>query len=178
MMLAYLFVIFAVLARMPFMPHPWGFTPVAAALLYFGARGSRRQLWVPFGLMITSDVLLNKFVYAYPLSWDQPVVWAWYAAILLLGTQLHENSGWLRVAGAALASSVSFFILSDLAVWAFGTMYPKTWSGLVSCYVAALPFFRRGLAGDMLFTAVMFGLPAIAAMVARSIHKPHGAAAA
>jgi hypothetical protein len=177
-MLAYLFVIFAVLARMPFMPHPWGFTPVAAALLYFGARGSRRQLWVPFGLMIASDVLLNKFVYAYPLGWDQPVVWAWYAAILLLGTQLHENSGWLRVAGAALASSVSFFILSDLAVWAFGTMYPKTWSGLVSCYVAALPFFRRGLAGDMLFTAVMFGLPAIAAMVARSIHKPHGAAAA
>jgi hypothetical protein len=177
-MLAYLFVIFAVLARMPFMPHPWGFTPVAAALLYFGARGSRRQLWVPFGLMITSDVLLNKFVYAYPLSWDQPVVWAWYAAILLLGTQLHENSGWLRVAGAALASSVSFFILSDLAVWAFGTMYPKTWSGLVSCYVAALPFFRRGLAGDMLFTAVMFGLPAIATMVARSLHKPHGAAAA
>ena len=177
-MLAYLFVIFAVLARMPFMPHPWGFTPVAAALLYFGARGSRRQLWVPFGLMIASDVLLNKFVYAYPLSWDQPVVWAWYAAILLLGTQLHENSGWLRVAGAALASSVSFFILSDLAVWAFGTMYPKTGSGLVSCYVAALPFFRRGLAGDMLFTAVMFGLPAIAAMVARSIHKPHGAAPA
>ena len=177
-MLAYLFVIFAVLARMPFMPHPWGFTPVAAALLYFGARGSRRQLWVPFGLMITSDVLLNKFVYAYPLGWDQPVVWAWYAAILLLGTQLHENSGWLRVAGAALASSVSFFILSDLAVWAFGTMYPKTWSGLVSCYVAALPFFRRGLAGDMLFTAVMFGLPAIATMVARSIHKPHGAAPA
>ena len=177
-MLAYLFVIFAVLMRMPFMPHPWGFTPVAAALLYFGARGSRRQLWVPFGLMIASDVLLNKFVYAYPLSWDQPVVWAWYAAILLLGTQLHENSGWLRVAGAALASSVSFFILSDLAVWAFGTMYPKTWSGLVSCYVAALPFFRRGLAGDMLFTAVMFGLPAIATMVARSIHKPHGAAAA
>ena len=177
-MLAYLFVIFAVLARMPFMPHPWGFTPVAAALLYFGARGSRRQLWVPFGLMIASDVLLNKFVYVYPLSWDQPVVWAWYAAILLLGTQLHENSGWLRVAGAALASSVSFFILSDLAVWAFGTMYPKTWSGLVSCYVAALPFFRRGLAGDMLFTAVMFGWPAIATMVARSIHKPHGAAAA
>src|SRR5260370_33782068 len=158
------------------MPHPWGFTPVAAALLYFGARGSRRQLWVPFGLMITSDVLINQFVYAYPLSWDQPVVWAWYAAILLLGTQLHENSGWLRVAGAALASSVSFFILSDLAVWAFWTMYPKTWSGLVSCYVAALPFFRRGLAGAMLLTAVMFGPPASATMVPRL--KPHGAAAA
>ena len=75
-MLAYLFVIFAVLARMPFMPHPWNFTPVAAALLYFGARGPRRQLWVPFALMAASDVILTKFVYAYPLGWDQLVVWA------------------------------------------------------------------------------------------------------
>ena len=58
-MLAYLFVIFAVVARMPFMPHPWNFTPVAAALLYFGARGSRRQLWVPFALLAASDVILT-----------------------------------------------------------------------------------------------------------------------
>src|SRR5882762_11298670 len=176
-MLAYLFVIFAVLARMPFMPHPWNFTPVAAALLYFGARGSRRQLWVPFALLAASDVLLNKFVYAYPFGWDQLVVWAWYGAILLLGTQLRENSGWLRVAGAALASSVSFFVVSNFAVWVFGTMYPRTLSGLMTCYAAGLPFFRRGLAGDMLFTAVMFGIPAAAKVIARS-HKPQGAAAA
>jgi len=177
-MLAYLFVIFAVLARMPFMPHPWGFTPVAAALLYFGARGSRRQLWVPFALLAASDVILNKFVYAYPFGLDQLVVWAWYAAILTLGTQLRENTGWLRVAGAALASSVSFFVVSNFAVWAFGTMYPKTLAGFTACYAAAIPFFRRGLAGDMLFTAAMFGIPAVATVIARSAHKPHGTAAA
>ena len=57
-------------------------------------------------------------------------------------------------------------------------MYPKNLSGLMTCYAAGLPFFRRGFAGDMLFTAAMFGLPAIAALVARSMHKPHGAAAA
>jgi len=178
MMLAYLFVIFAVLARMPFMPHPWGFTPVAAALLYFGARGSRRQLWVPFALLAASDVILNKFVYAYPFGSVQLVVWAWYAAILVLGTQLRENTGWLRVAGAALASSVSFFVVSNFAVWAFGTMYPKTLAGFTTCYAAAIPFFRRGLAGDMLFTAAMFGIPAVATVIARLAHKPHGTAAA
>ncbi len=177
-MLAYLFVIFAVVARMPFMPHPWGFTPVAAALLYFGARASRRQLWVPFALLAASDVILTKFVYSYPLTWDQLVVWAWYAAILLLGTRLRENTNWLRIGGAALASSISFFAVSNFAVWASGTMYPKTVSGLMTCYAAGLPFFRRGLAGDMLFTAVMFGLPAVAAAVDRSMHKPQGAAAA
>jgi len=176
-MLAYLFVIFAVLARMPFMPHPWNFTPVAAALLYFGARGSRRQLWVPFALLAASDVILTKFVYSYPLTGDQLVVWAWYAAILLLGTRLSENANWLRIGGAALASSVSFFVLSNFAVWASGSMYPKTMSGLMTCYAAGLPFFRRTLAGDMLFTAVMFGLPAAAKVIARS-NKPQGAAAA
>jgi hypothetical protein len=176
-MLAYLFVIFAVLMRMPFMPHPWGFTPVAAALLYFGARGSRRQLWVPFALLAVSDVILTKSVYSYVFSWDHFVTWAWYAAILFLGSQLRENTGWLRVAGAALASSISFFVVSNFAVWACWDMYPKTLSGLMTCYAAGLPFFRRGLAGDMLFTAVMFGLPAVANVIARS-HKPQSAAAA
>ena len=166
-MLAYLFVIFAVLARMPFMPHPWNFTPLAAALLYFGARGPRRQLWVPFTLMVASDVILTKFVYSYPLNGDQSIVWAWYAAILWLGTRLRENSNWLRIGGAALASSVSFFVISNFAVWASGTMYPKTMSGLMTCYAAGVPFFRHGAAGDMLFTVVMFGAPALAAALAR-----------
>jgi len=156
-MLAYLFVVFAVAVR--FMPHPLAFTPVAAALLYFGARGSRRQLWVPLVLLAASDVILTKFVYSYPLTWDHFVTWAWYAAILMLGTRLRENANWLRVGGAALASSVSFFVVSNFAVWACWNMYPKTLSGLTTCYAAGLPFFRRGIAGDLLFTAVMFGLP-------------------
>jgi hypothetical protein len=173
-MLAYLFVIFAVAARMPFMPHPWNFTPVAAALLYFGARGSRRQLWVPFALLAASDVIMTKFVYAYQFSWDHFVTWAWYAAILWLGTGLRNNTGGLRVGGAALASSISFFAISNFAVWACWNMYPKTMGGLMTCYAAGLPFFRSALAGDMLFTAAMFGLPAAAVALAGAA-KPHGA---
>jgi hypothetical protein len=129
---------------------------------------------VPFVLLAASDVILTKFVYSYPLTADQLVVWAWYAAILLLGTRLTKNSNWLRIGGAALASSVSFFVVSNFTVWASGTMYPKTMSGLMTCYAAGVPFFRRALAGDMLFTTVMFGLPALAAAIARSTHKPQG----
>src|ERR1039457_6246052 len=155
-MLAYVFVLFAVAVR--FLPHPLAFTPVAAALLYFGARGSRRQLWVPFALLAASDVILTRFVYSYQFSWDHFVTWAWYAAILWLGNQLREGAGlrdktaWLRVAGASLASSLSFFVVSNFAVWACWSMYPKTLSGLMTCYSAGLPFFRRGIAGDLLFT--------------------------
>jgi hypothetical protein len=157
-MLAYLFVLIAVAVR--FMPHPWTFTPVAGALLFFGARGSRRQLWVPFALLVASDVLLSKLVWTYPLTWDLLVSWAWYAAILWLGTNLRANSKPWRVIGAALASSVSFFLLSNFAVWAAWNMYPKTASGLALCYAAGLPFFRHAIVGDLLFTSVMFATPA------------------
>jgi hypothetical protein len=170
-MLAYLFVLLAVAVR--FLPHPLAFTPVTAALLYFGARGSRRQMWVPIALLAASDVVLTRLVYAYPFSWDHFVTWAWYAAILWLGTGLRENAKPLRVAGAALAGSVSFFVVSNFAVWAAWSMYPKTAAGLMTCYAAALPFFRRGLEGDLLFTAVMFGLPVAAAGIVRWMDRGH-----
>lgn len=170
-MLAYVFVLFAVAVR--FMPHPLAFTPVMAALLYFGARGSRRQLWVPLALLAASDVVLTKFVYAYPFSWDHFVTWAWYAAILWLGASLRENASVLRVGISALAGSVSFFVVSNFAVWASWSMYPKTLLGLMTCYTAALPFFRRGLEGDLLFTAAMFGLPVAASAIARWMGGAH-----
>jgi hypothetical protein len=177
-MLAYLFVIFAVASRLPFMPHPWNFTPVMAALLYFGARGSRRHLWMPLALLIASDLVLDKYVYAYPFSWDLFLTWAWYAAILFLGTALHKNAKPLPIAGAALTGSVTFFLISNFGVWASTAMYPKTFSGLMTCYAAGIPFFRHTLEGDLLYTAAIFGLPVVAAAIARSMAKPKGTTAA
>src|SRR5262245_40100875 len=105
-MLAYLFLVMAV--AVTFMRHTWMFTPVAASLLFFGSRGSRRFLWVPLVALAASDVVLTKVVYAYPFVWDHFVTWAWYAAVLWLGTKLRANAKPLTVLGAALASSVSF----------------------------------------------------------------------
>jgi len=156
-MLAYIFVIFAVAMRI--LPHPLGFTPVGAALLFFGARGRRRQLWVPLVLLALSDLVLNKFTYGYPFTMDQIASWAWYAGMLWLGTRLRENARPLPIVAAALAGSISFFLLSNLAVWFVWDMYPKTVSGLMACYAAGVPFFRRALEGDVLFTALMFAAP-------------------
>lgn len=176
-MLAILFVIFAVAFR--FLPHPLAFTPVAAALLFFGARGSKRQMWVPLVLLAASDVFLTKVTYAYPFTWDHFVTWAWYAAILWLGTRLQDRQRPLPVIGAALASSVSFFLLSNLAVWAVWTeMYPRTFNGLLASYVAGLPFFRREVAGDLLFTSAMFATPLLVHYFAGLAHKSDHMAAA
>ncbi len=159
-MLAYLFVVVAVLLR--FLPHPFSFTPVGAALLFFGARGSRRQAWVPVLLLALSDVVLTRVRYGYPLTADHLATWAWYAAIIGLGFLLRRNASPVRLAGAALATAVSFYVVSNFAVWlAWPNMYPRSLAGLAASYIAAIPFFRNEVISDVLFTAVMFGIPAI-----------------
>jgi len=165
-MLPYLFVLLAVAFRfliLHLQPHPWDFTPLTASLLFFGAYGSRRQMWFPIALLAGTDVVLTKFVYGYPLSWDTYVTWAWYAAIVLVGTKLGQHSKAVWVLGSALAGSVSFFVVSNFAVWLAYDMYPKTWPGLLTCYAAGIPFFQHRIVGDLLFTAVMFAVPALIA---------------
>lgn len=177
-MLAYLFVLLAVASRFLILhvkPIPWDFTPLTASLLFFGAYGSRRRIWFPVALLAGADVVLSKFVYGYPISWDLYVTWAWYAAIVLLGTRLRQNSKPVWVLASALASSVSFFLISNFAAWAEYDMYPKTFSGLLTSYAAGLPFFRHRVVGDVMFTAVLFSIPVIIAQFAK---KAPGTAAA
>jgi hypothetical protein len=174
-MLAYLFVILAVAVR--FMPHPWMFTPVVGSLLFFGARGPRRQIWIPFMLLAASDVALTKLVYSYPFTWDHYVTFAWYAALLWLGTTLGAKTKFIPVIGAALASSVSFYLITNLAAWAWLDMYPKNLNGVMMSYVAALPFFRNALAGDLIFTLAMFATP-MAVRALSGVRRPNDNAAA
>lgn len=157
--LAYLFVVFAVLVHLRAVPMPFHFTPVAAALLFFGARMPRSRMATPLAMLIAADIYLTKVVYGYPLTWDHAVTWAWYASMLLFGGLLARNSSPLRVAGASLVASVSFFVVSNFAVWAvWRDMYPATWNGLMASYVAGLPFFRNTVASDLFFSAAFFGI--------------------
>jgi hypothetical protein len=171
-MLPYYFLLFAIAAR--FLPHAgsFNFTPVAAALLFFGARMSRKQLWIPVALLATSDVLISHFVYGYPLSASDLVTWTWYAAIVLLGSLLASNASTLRVVGASLMASLSFFAVSNFAVWAVWNMYPKTLAGLAECYTMAIPFFRNTVASDLLFSGAFFGLAALLPQLARKAQRP------
>ena len=63
----------------------------------------------------------------------------------------------LRVAGAALASSIVFFLVSNFGVWALSGMYPHSAAGLAACYIAAIPFFQNTLAGDLFYATLLFG---------------------
>lgn len=55
-------------------------------------------------------------------------------------------------------------------------MYPKTLAGLVTCYEAAIPFFRNTAVSDMVFSVAFFGLPALKDVLSEGGAGDHPAA--
>jgi uncharacterized protein DUF6580 len=168
-MLAYLFVIAAVLLRISAGTGTFatkGFSLVGASLLFFGSRIPRKHFWIPVALLIGSDVYLNLRVYRLPLTLDQYVMFAWYLAPCLIGVLLRDREKPLNVLGAGLGTGVGFYLASNFAVWAFGIIaYPHTLAGLIDCYTKALPFAKNGIISDVLFAGVFFGIGALVAQM-------------
>jgi hypothetical protein len=160
---AYLLILIAVLTRV--VPHTgWmNFTAVGGALLYFGARRSWREMLTPLAVLAATDYCLTVFTYHYSFHWQAYVItWAWYAAIIALGQiLLHAHATLVRVSAGALLGPTSFFVVSNFAVWAGSAMYPHTLAGLVSCYAAAIPFYRNDLASTAIVLGIAFGVPAL-----------------
>jgi hypothetical protein len=176
--LAYAFVLFAAIVRLlagtgEFATY--GFTPVGASLLFFGSRMPRKHFWIPVALLIGSDLYLNFRVYGMALTWDQAVVWAWYGGACFIGVLLRGRVKPLNVLGAGLASAVSFYAVSNFAVWAAGSVgYPKTFAGLLASYAAAIPFFQKGLASDLVFSVIFFSVPVLIALTQGTLPEKAG----
>jgi hypothetical protein len=166
-MLAYLFVVLAVLLRVVAGTGAFatlGFSLVGASLLFFGSRMPRKHFWIPAALLIGSDVYLNLRVYQLPFALDQIVMWSWYLVPCFIGFFIRDRVKPLSVFGAGLGTGVGFFLTSNFAVWAFGNIaYAKNLSGLILCYTKAIPFFRNGIISDVVFSLVFFGIGALVA---------------
>jgi hypothetical protein len=81
----------------------------------------------------------------------------------------------LRVAGAVLVSSTSFFVLSNFAVWVGSNMYPHSVAGLAACYVAAIPFYANDVMSTAVTAGALFGLPALARDISATLREAgHG----
>ncbi len=133
------------------LPHPPNFTPIGAMALFSGAHFRDRgySFVAPLAAMFLSDLVIGL----HPLI---PVVYGSFALVVTIGFWLRSRQNVLTIAGAALASSLLFFLVTNFGVWALGSLYPKTVTGLLAAYVAAIPFFRNTVAGDLFYTAILF----------------------
>jgi hypothetical protein len=130
-------------------------SPWFAICLFLGFWITSRWLGVAliFGGLFISDLWLGF----YDLM---PVVYGSFLAIALMGSLLQrtESHRSLMIQSALLGvgGSLFFFVSSNFGVWAFTSYYAKNWSGLLECYLAAIPFLKWSLMGDLFFTTLLF----------------------
>jgi hypothetical protein len=144
------FIVFAAIVRI--LPHPWNFTPVGAMALFSGAKIGRN--WKAFFLPLTALFAGDIFVGFHKLML---VVYLSFCLSVLIGIIFRNRQSIGSLSLATLLGAAQFFLVTNFAVWAFLTGYPKTLSGLITCYVTGIPLFGNTLAGDAFYAAVLFG---------------------
>jgi hypothetical protein len=142
-----------VVARL--VPHEPNFTPVAASALFAGStlRSPALAFVVPLAAMALADGVLGFN------DWRvTAVVYAAVAIPAMLGVFAMRSATLLLALPLAVTSSVIFFVATNWAVWMFSGIYTRDAGGLLKCYTAAIPFFQNTVLGDLIWTAILFGL--------------------
>ncbi len=151
------------------------FAPVAALALFSGYffRHWLTALAVPLSVMLISDCFIGGY------SWQvMAVVYASLALPVGLRGLLRRlvppkrdglTSAVVATAGlitCALGSSLMFYMTTNFACWIWFDV-DHSLAGLLRNYIAALPFFRFTIAGDLLFAFALFGGHALYALASR-----------
>jgi hypothetical protein len=149
---------------------PWAnFTPIGAMGLFGGAYFTKQWKAILFPLLtlLASDLIIQAFVFngKYGIMYSG---WYWIYGIFIfitfIGKWLIKKVSVKNVIIAAIAASLTHWLLADFTVWAGGgtdlrTMTPlsRDWAGLQQCYIQGFPFMRNFLFGTLVYSGIMFG---------------------
>jgi hypothetical protein len=148
-LLALILIVLAAALRIA--PHPWNFTPVGAMALFSGAviRDRRLAFFFPLLALFVGDIFIGLYKII-------PIIYASFLISVAIGLWLRERRSVARISFATLLGAIQFFLVSNFAMWQFMNTYRHNFSGLISCYVAAIPLFWNTLAGDSVYVAALF----------------------
>ena len=136
------------------------FTPVGAIALFGGTYFTSRikAYAVPLITLFVSDLFIT---YAYTGEWTLfygGFAWVYicFAIMVFMGSLIKK----VTLGSVFLASTAGVFIhwiVTDIEPWLSGTMYNKDITGYYQSLVAAIPFERNLLLGNLIFGAVLYG---------------------
>ena len=133
-------------------PHPPNFTAIGAMALLGGTYFCRKS-WafaVPLTAMFLSDIVIGFHPGMYAVYFS-------FILIVMIGMSLKDKKKVMNILLASVSASVLFFIITNFAQWLSYPLYSKDIPGLITCYVAAIPFFHYTLLGDLFFVGILFG---------------------
>lgn len=134
------------------------FAAVASVALFAGFFFRSRLLAVSIPLMalLISDLVIGFY------DWREMLVAYMLALVpVLMRTLIARDtlsSKAKSVFTLACVNAAIFFVFSNLAVWAFGTLYAHSADGLIACYIKAIPFALGTLASNLVYSLGLFGL--------------------
>jgi hypothetical protein len=143
-----------------------GFSPFIAIALFSGFIVKERNMsfLLPLLALFISDAIIHllyingQFDFAgfYPGQWKNYVL---LLAVTLIGWML-KGRNYTSLAVGAVAAPTLFFLVSNFMVWQATTeaVYAKSFSGLMTCYDKALPFYNNSLAATLVFLPVILVL--------------------
>jgi len=146
-----------ILAFARLIPHPPNFTPIIAVAIMSGY--FFKNINLSFLTLIVAMLVSDLFIGFY-----ENVIFV-YASLLLITFVFYKISNKINFKNLfiySFAGSIVFFVISNLGVWALGSpgvydvAYDKNLSGLIECYILAIPFF-----GNTFLSTLIFAYPAI-----------------
>ena len=154
-------------------PHAPNFTPLISIVLVSSMlfKGKKYILIPILGLFI-SDVLLDIFYLdGYLFSY---LFFSTYASLILIFaiSFKFKNSPTLKnITIHSFLGAFLFFITSNFSVWLLGG-YSYDFSGIITCYMMAIPFFKNTLLSTLIYSFILF-LPALYKQYDLTVNKEY-----
>ena len=146
-----------ILAFARLIPHPPNFTPIIAVAIISGYFFKNFNLSV---LILLAAMLISELF----IGFYENIIFVYLSLIFItfIFHKISSNINFKNLFIYSFAGSVIFFVVSNFGVWALGSpgvqdiAYDKSLSGLIQCYILAIPFF-----GNTFLSTLIFSYPAI-----------------
>lgn len=148
-------------------PHPHNFTPLGGIAIlgsfYIGRKIG--AFAIPLFALWLSDLVINNIIY--PIQYPEYYMgfkffgsmWVYGSFLLMvpLGWLILSKFSIYRLAITGFSTATLFFLITNFGSWLNNPFYPQNLTGLLTSYIAGIPFYQNTLLGDLIYTFVLFG---------------------
>tara|TARA_Y100000996_G_scaffold387270_1_gene345909 strand:+ start:356 stop:880 length:525 start_codon:yes stop_codon:yes gene_type:complete len=143
--LCLLLVLLGVASRL--IDHAPNFTPILSIAIMSGLYIKNRMIvLIPISIMLISDLFIGSYAIAF---------WVYTPILIICILAYFSKDKLSNILFYSFMGPILFFIISNFGVWAYGG-YGFSIQGLITCYIAAIPFFKNTLISTFLFSGLIY----------------------
>ena len=123
------------------------FTPTISLIIFTG-------FYIQNRVFVALIILFSQLISDFFIGFYDSMIFV-YSALMFIGYLspiIIRKLNVLSVFAASILSPSIFFVVSNFGVWFSMDLYPANFDGLLSCYIAGIPFFKYSLTSTILFS--------------------------